>query len=236
MGDSIFIQPIKRWLSSRKSSKGADNTLLGSSLTPEEQFAQLMGNAGSPLAQIGAGSTAPVLTGMPSNISTESSRVCVQCGQSISQEAKFCPYCANQVVQTAAPIAAPLAAPTEIPAVQSVQPVSLEDESKPVIQRISIGATDEGPVNDEQTVQAVEISLDDEQPIQVVERVSPTLPELSDDDSDESPNVAMAGSLRGIFTNKTAINPDTVAFLERHGTVGTQELLDELISLHRSLR
>ena len=232
MGDSIFIQPIKRWLSSRKSSKGAYNTLLGSSLTPEEQYAQLMGNAGSPTAQMGSGLSAPVLTAMTPNISTEPSMVCGQGGQSITQDAKICPYCANQAVQTAAP----LAAPTEIPAVQSVQPASLEDESKPVIQRISIGATDEGPPNDEQTVQVVESSSDDEQTVQVVERVSPTLPELSDDDSDESPNVAMAGSLRGIFTNKTAINPDTVAFLERHGTVGTQELLDELISLHRLLR
>ena len=233
MGDSIFIQPIKRWLSSRKSNKEDDNTLLGSSLTPEEQYAQLMGNAGRPTAQMGAGLSAPVLTAMTPNISTEPSMVCGQCGQSISQDAKFCPYCANQVAQTAAPLAVPIPAPTEIPA---VQPTSLEDESKPAIQRISIGAIDEGSPNDEQPVQAVEISSDDEQPIQVVERVSPTLPELSDDDSDESPNVAMAGSLRVIFTNKTAINPDTVAFLERHGTVGTQELLDELISLHRSLR
>ena len=136
MGDSIFIQPIKRWLSSRKSNKEDDNALLGSSLTPEEQYAQLMGNAGSPTAQMGAGLSAPVLTAMTPNISTEPSKVCVQCGESISQEAKFCPYCANQVVQTAAPIAAPLAGPTEIPAVQSVQPVSLEDASKPVIQRI----------------------------------------------------------------------------------------------------
>ena len=118
---------------------------------------------------------------------------------------------------------APTSAPIEQRSAQPIQPASSEEESKPVIQRISLGATDEG-------------SLNDEQPIRLVERVAPTLPQLSDDDADESTNVGMAGSLRGIFTNKSAINPDTVAFLERHGTVGTQELLDELISMHRALR
>lgn len=232
MGDSIFLQPIKRWLSSRKSSKGADSALLGSSLTPEEQYAQLMGNAGNPPAQMAAGLSAPVPTAMAPNISTEPSTVCGQCGQSILQDAKFCPYCANQIAQVAAPAAVPI----EPQAVQPIQPESLQDIPKPAMQRISIGATGEGSPNDDQTVQVVESSPADEQPIQAVERVSPALPDLSDDDDDESTNVAMASSLRGIFTNKTAINPDTVAFLERHGTVGTQELLDELISLHRALR
>ena len=232
MGDSIFIQPIKRWLSSRKSSKGADNALLGSSLTPEEQYAQLMGNTGNPPAQIVAGLSAPVPTAMAPNISTEPSTVCGQCGQSILQDAKFCPYCANQIAQVAAPAAVPI----EPQAVPPIQPESLGDIPKPAMQRISIGATGEGSPNDEQTVQVIESSPVDEQPIQAVERVSPAIPDLSDDDDDESTNVAMASSLRGIFTNKTAINPDTVAFLERHGTVGTQELLDELISLHRALR
>jgi hypothetical protein len=234
MGESIFLQPIKRWLSSRKSNKGADSALLGSSLTPEEQYAQLMGNAGNPPAQMVAGLSAPVATAMAPNISTGPSTVCGQCGQSISQDAKFCPYCSNQIAQVAAPAAVPI----EPQAVQPIQPTTLEDIPKPVMQRISIGATGEGSPNDEPTVQVVESSLADEQPIQAVERVSPALPDLSDDDDDddESTNVAMAGSLRGIFTNKTAINPDTVAFLERHGTVGTQELLDELISLHRALR
>jgi len=232
MGDSIFLQPIKRWLSSRKSSKGADSALLGSSLTPEEQYAQLMGNAGNPPAQMVAGLSAPVPTAMAPNISTEPSTVCGQCGQSILQDAKFCPYCANQIAQVAAPAAVPI----EPQAVQPIQPESLQDIPKPAMQRISIGATGEGSPNDEQTVQVVESSPDGEQPIQAVERVSPALPDLSDNDDNESTNIAMAGSLRGIFTNKTAINPDTVAFLERHGTVGTQELLDELISLHRALR
>ncbi len=233
MGDSIFIQPIKRWLSSRKSSKDAESTPAGSFLTPEEQYAQLMGNAaGSPPAQMGAGLSAPALTAMTPNISTEPSIVCGQCGQSISEDAKFCPYCSNKIAQTAAPTAMPI----EPPAVQPIQTAPLEEERKPVMQRISIESTDEGSPHDEQTVQVVGIPSEDEQPIQIVERVSPEIPELSDDDADESTNVAMAGSLRGIFTNKTAINPDTVAFLERHGTVGTQELLDELISLHRALR
>ena len=232
MGDSIFLQPIQRWLSSRKSSKGADNALLGSSLTPEEQYAQLMGNTGNPPAQIVDGLSAPVPTAMAPNISTEPSTVCGQCGQSILQDAKFCPYCANQIAQVAAPAAVPI----EPQAVPPIQPESLGDIPKPAMQRISIGATGEGSPNDEQTVQVIESSPVDEQPIQAVERVSPAIPDLSDDDDDESTNVAMASSLRGIFTNKTAINPDTVAFLERHGTVGTQELLDELISLHRALR
>jgi hypothetical protein len=232
MGDSIFLQPIKRWLSSRKGSKGSDSALLGSSLTPEEQYAQLMGNAGNPPARMVAGLSAPVPTAMAPNISTEPSTVCGQCGQSILQDAKFCPYCSNQIAQVAAPAAVPI----EPQAVQPIQPASLEDIPKPVMQRISIGAAGEGSPNDEQTVQVVESSPADEQPIQAVERVSPALPDLSDDDDNESTNVAMASSLRGIFTNKTAINPDTVAFLERHGTVGTQELLDELISLHRALR
>jgi len=232
MGDSIFLQPIKRWLSSRKSSSGDDSAIVGSSLTPEEQYAQLMGNAGNPPAQMVAGLSAPVATAMAPNISTEPSTACGQCGQSISQDAKFCPYCSNQIAQVAALAAVRI----EPQAVQPIQPASLEDIPKPVMQRISIGATGEGSPDEEQTVQVVESSLADEQPIQAVERVSPALPDLSDDDDDESTNVAMAGSLRGIFTNKTAINPDTVAFLERHGTVGTQELLDELISLHRALR
>ena len=245
MGDSIFIQPIKRWLSSRRGSKGPDSSTSLTSLTPEEQFAQLMGSSSNPAGQMVAGSDSPVLTQAAPSIPEQQSMSCGscgqsisqilqnsaptaapcipeqehmscgRCGQSISQEARFCPYCSNQIDQVVAPI--------EQRSAQPIQPASSEEESKPVIQRISLGATDEG-------------SLNDEQPIQAVERVAPTLPQLSDDDADESTNVGMAGSLRGIFTNKSAINPDTVAFLERHGTVGTQELLDELISMHRALR
>ena len=260
MGDSIFIQPIKRWLSSRRGSKGPDSSTSLTSLTPEEQFAQLMGSSSNPAGQMVAGSDSPVLTQAAPSIPEQQSMSCGSCGQSISQEARFCPYCSNQILQNSAPTAAPdipeqdhmscgrcgqsisqearfcpycsnqidqVVAPTSAPieqrSAQPIQPASSEEESKPVIQRISLGATDEG-------------SLNDEQPIQAVERVAPTLPQLSDDDVDESTNVGMAGSLRGIFTNKSAINPDTVAFLERHGTVGTQELLDELISMHRALR
>mgnify|MGYP007088482485 FL=1 len=78
-----------------------------------------------------------------------------------------------------------------------------------------------------------ESSDDSETSTTVVQRVSST--EEPSDDS-ESPNVNMAESLRSIFSGKTSINPDTVAFLERYGTVGTQELLDELRSLHRMVR
>ena len=219
MGDSIFIQPIKRWLSSKRGRKGSDSSTSVTSLTPEEQFAQLMGSSSNPAGQMVAGSDSPVLTQAAPSIPEQQSMSCGSCGQSISQEARFCPYCSNQIDQVVAPTSAPI----EQRSAQPIQPASSEEESKPVIQRISLGATDEG-------------SLNDEQPIQAVERVAPTLPQLSDDDVDESTNVGMAGSLRGIFTNKSAINPDTVAFLERHGTVGTQELLDELISMHRALR
>jgi hypothetical protein len=219
MGDSVFIQPIKRWLSSRKNSKGADSAPFESSLTPEEQYAQLMGGTYNPPGQISAGLSAPVLTEVTPNISAQPSMVCGQCGQSIAQDAKFCPYCSNQITQVAAPIAEPI----EPHAVQPIQQASLEVEPKPVMQRVSIASTDES-------------SPDVEQSAEVVERVAPTPPELPDNDTDESTNIEMAGSLRGIFTSKTAINPDTVAFLERHGTVGTQELLDELMSLHRALK
>ena len=273
MGDSIFIQPIKRWLSSKRGRKGSDSSTSVTSLTPEEQFAQLMGSSSNTAGQIVAGSDSPVLTQAAPSIPEQQSMSCGSCGQSISQEARFCPYCSNQILQNSAPTAAPdipeqdhmscgrcgqsisqearfcpycsnqidqVVAPTSAPieqrSAQPIQPASSEEESKPVIQRISLGATDEGSLNDEQPIRLVESALQDEQPIQVVERVAPTLPQLSDDDADESTNVGMAGSLRGIFTNKSAINPDTVAFLERHGTVGTQELLDELISMHRALR
>ena len=232
MGDSIFIQPIKRWPSSKRGRKGSDSSTSVTSLTPEEQFAQLMGSSSNPAGQMVAGSDYPVLTQAAPSIPEQQSMSCGSCGQSISQEARFCPYCSNQIDQVVAPTSAPI----EQRSAQPIQPASSEEESKPVIQRISLGATDEGSLNDEQPIRLVESALQDEQPIQVVERVAPTLPQLSDDDVDESTNVGMAGSLRGIFTNKSAINPDTVAFLERHGTVGTQELLDELISMHRALR
>ena len=91
----------------------------------------------------------------------------------------------------------------------------------PVMKRVSIGDGDS------------ESSDDSETSATVVQRVSST--EEPSDDS-ESPNVNMAESLRSIFSGKTSINPDTVAFLERYGTVGTQELLDELRSLHRMVR
>jgi hypothetical protein len=98
-----------------------------------------------------------------------------------------------------------------------------EEDSKPLVQRVSGAATNENLAGGDQ-------------PLQVVERVLEPISDAPDLDDDESTNVAMADSLRGIFSGRSIINPDTVAFLERHGTVGTQELLDELKSLHRGLR
>ncbi len=96
-----------------------------------------------------------------------------------------------------------------------------EIDGAPVIKRVSIGDGDSESSDNADTSSTV------------VQRTS-LIGEPSDDS--ESPNVNMAESLRSIFSGKTSINPDTVAFLERYGTVGTQELLDELRSLHRMVR
>ena len=232
MGESIFIDPIKRWFSSRNN-KNVTSTPQGAALTPEQQFAQMRGMLGNAPAPSDAGSGASGAVTAPPNAALQGSKICDHCSQPISEAAKFCPYCANPVTQVAMPAVVPtepnvaqVTAPTAVSVPPNVtqQPDIGEGDSRPVVQRVSGSATNE------------DLSVED-QTLPVVERVPEPIsdapaPALEDD---ESTNVAMADSLRGIFSGRSAINPDTVAFLDRHGTVGTQELLDELKSLQRGL-
>ena len=122
------------------------------------------------------------------------------------------------------PNVAQVTAPTvvSVPPNVTQQPDIGEGDSRPVVQRVPGSATNE------------DLSVED-QTLPVVERVPEPISDAPALEDDESTNVAMADSLRGIFSGRSAINPDTVAFLDRHGTVGTQELLDELKSLQRGL-
>ena len=232
MGESIFIDPIKRWFSSRSNNKNVASTAPGAGLTPEQQFAQMRGMLGNAPAPSGDGSAVRGAINPPPNSSLEGSLTCVHCGQPIAEAAKFCPYCANPVTPVAIPTSAPMepnvaqvTAPTAPPISANVTQLSDmgEEDSKPLVQRVSGAATSQNLAGEDQ-------------PLPGVERVLEPIPGAPDLDDDESTNVAMADSLRGIFSGRSTINPDTVAFLERHGTVGTQELLDELKSLHRGLR
>ena len=167
---------------------------------------------------------------------------CRECGQGCAPDAVFCPFCATVLVPPP-PVgmqAANNTPPLEISGLKcarcgeecpegyelcanctrlDLQP-ELGDESNPVMKRVSIGNGDSGTSGEDQ-----------EQPAIHVQQVD------SDSNTDgESPNVTMAESLRSIFSGQSVINQDTVAFLERHGTIGTDELLAELRSLHRALR
>lgn len=232
MGESIFLDPIKRWFSSRSNNKNVAATGAGAALTPEQQFAQMRGMLGNAPAPSGDGPAVGGVMNLPPNASLQGSPTCAHCSQPIAGAAKFCPYCANPVAQVAVPTIAPtepnvaqVTAPTAPPMSTNVTQLSDmgEEDSKPLVQRVSGAATNENLAGGDQ-------------PFPVVERVLEPLSDAPDLDDDESTNVAMADSLRGIFSGRSIINPDTVAFLERHGTVGTQELLDELKSLHRGLR
>jgi len=178
--------------------------------------------------------------GLPLTPTIENAVACRQCGQECAPDAVFCPFCATILVP---PMAASANAPGfQVPGSRCTQcgqecpegydlcanctrlnpQPELEDGSTPVIKRVSIGSG------------GSETSTEDQQPSASVQ-VQPVNPN-ADDHDEESPNVAMAESLRNIFSGQSVINPDTVAFLERYGTTGTNELLDELRSLHRALR
>ena len=231
MGESIFIDPIKRWFSSRSNNKNVAATAPGAALTPEQQFAQMRGMLGNAPAPSDAGSGASGAVTAPPNAALQGSKMCDHCSQPIAEVAKFCPYCANPVTQVAMPAVVPtepnvaqVTAPTAVSVPPNVtqQPDIGEGDSRPVVQRVSGSATNED-------------LYVEEQPLPVVERVPEPISDAPALEDDESTNVAMADSLRGIFSGRSAINPDTVAFLDRHGTVGTQELLAELKSLQRGL-
>ena len=231
MGESIFIDPIKRWFSSRSNNKNVAATAPGAALTPEQQFAQMRGMLGNAPAPSGGGPAVGGVMNPPTNASLQGSPTCAHCSQPIAEAAKFCPYCANPVT----PVAVPTIAPTE-PNVAQVAASTAPPMSSNVTQVSDIGEGDSKPLVQRVSGVATNVSLaDEDQPIPVVERVLEPISDAPDLEDDESTNVAMADSLRGIFSGRSTINPDTVAFLDRHGTVGTQELLDELKSLHRGL-
>ena len=244
MGESLFIEPIRRWLSSRSRKNSTTEAESIVELTPEQQFARLRGlpiDAPEP-SVTAAPATSDALPdrGQPQNPAQGNPIICQQCGQACAQDAKFCPICAIPLgTQPSIPTSSHIMLESETQCIRCGQacPEGYElcasctrseqqsldetDGALPVIKRVSIGDGDS------------ESSDDSETSATVVQRVSSTW-EPSDDS--ESPNVNMAESLRSIFSGKTSINPDTVAFLERYGTVGTQELLDELRSLHRMVR
>lgn len=259
MGESIFIEPIRRWLSSRGSRDKMDQNEPVNALTPEQQFAQLKGlQVEAPLPNTAVAPIAYDVGQAPSTYPSpniDNPVICPTCGGSCAQDARFCPTCSmpithDQIVLSNAGIAQP---PTT-GCMQCGQPcpegyelcanctqinkrIPDEQLSSPEIKRVSIG--DGGLEYSEETESLTESvrvrslnpeSGEDEEPVQVrsVNRES--------NDNAEPPNVNMADSLRSIFSGQTSINPDTVAFLERYGTVGTQELLDELKTLHRALR
>ena len=245
MAESLFIEPIRRWLSSRSGKNKADPTQSVETLTPEQQFAQLRGLPvevpEQPVAVTPAnGDVSPGL-GVPQPpmvAMVENPVICQQCSQMCAQDARFCPNCSiplnpqpvlptntynsqpsmGQCVQCgqACPEGYELCASCT----QSNQPLP-EETGAPLIKRVSIGEGNTESSDDSQGSEAV---------VQMRSLTTET------DDTSESTNVTMAESLRNIFSGQTSINPDTVAFLERYGTVGTQELLDELRSLHRILR
>jgi len=244
MAESLFLEPIRKWLASRAAKKQDDEILPLTTLTPEQQLAQLRGlpaeipgHTDTTSTGLGEGQLSPGLA-LASTI--ENAVACRQCGQGCAPDAAFCPFCATVL---APPIAASANAPgfqvsgarcarcgQECPEGYDLcanctrlnpQP-ELEDESTPVIRRVSIETG------------GAETSTEDQQPSASV-KIQPVNPD-SDNYDEESPNVAMADSLRSIFSGQSVINPETVEFLERYGTTGTNELLDELRSLHRALR
>ena len=244
MAESLFLEPIRRWFASRAANKRDDKVLPLTTLTPEQQLAQLRGLPVEVPGHTDTTSTGPgggqLSPGLPLAPTIENAVACRQCGQECAPDAVFCPFCATVLVP-------PMTASANTPGFQvpgarcsqcgqecpegydlcanctrlNPQP-ELEGESTPAIKRVSIGNG------------GSEASIGDQQP-SASAQVQPVNPN-SDDDGEESPNVNMAESLRNIFSGQSVINPDTVAFLERYGTTGTNELLDELRSLHRALR
>jgi hypothetical protein len=244
MAESIFLEPIRKWFASRSAKKQIDEVLPLTTLTPEQQFAHLRGLPVEVPGHTDTRSTGPgegqPSPGLPLAPTIDNAVACRQCRQGCAPDAVFCPFCATVLVP---PMAAAANTPGfQVPSARCAQcgqecpegydlcancttlnpQPELEDESTPTIKRVSIGNG------------GSETSPEDQQP-SVSVQVQPVNPD-SDDDGEESPNVTMAESLRNIFSGQSAINPDTVAFLERYGTTGTNELLDELRSLHRALR
>ena len=244
MAESLFIEPIRRWFASRAAKKRIDEVLPLTTLTPEQQFAQLRGlpvEVPGHTDNTSTGQAEGYLNpGLPLAPTIDNAVACRQCGQGCAPDAVFCPFCATVL---APPMAASAnTAGFQVPGAKCAQcgqecpdgydlcanctrlnpQPELEDESTPTIKRVSIGNG------------GLETSTEDQQPADSVQ-VRPVNPDVGDHD-EESSNVNMAESLRNIFSGQSVINPDTVAFLERYGTTGTNELLDELRSLHRALR
>ena len=242
MGESIFIEPIRRWFASRSATNQVEDASPQATLTPEQQLAQLRGLPVEVPGQAAAAMNGPVNPGTPLPTAIDNAVPCRQCGQGCAPDAKFCPFCASVLVPPMSAYAAPSTPTFPGSGARCAQcgrdcpdgydlcadctrlnpQAALEDESSVEVQRISAGNG------------ASEISSEDQQPSSSVQVRS--VNSASDDEDDESPNVTMADSLRNIFSGQSVINQDTVAFLERYGTVGTNELLDELRSLHKALR
>ncbi|GIS95659.1 MAG: hypothetical protein CM1200mP22_28960 [Dehalococcoidia bacterium] len=74
MGESIFIDPIKRWFSSRNN-KNVTSTPQGAALTPEQQFAQMRGMLGNAPAPSDAGSGASGAVTAPPNAALQGSKI-----------------------------------------------------------------------------------------------------------------------------------------------------------------
>ena len=238
MGESLFLDPIRKWFASRgsKGNQGSDQLPSGD-LTLEQQLAQLRGLHT-------AGTTVEVSENRIPNDSNiagtgnaafEPGPVCEQCGKTCESGSNFCPYCSAPIPQGVGRARADITGAASLdstcsqcgqscadgyelcPACSKLnsQAPQAENISDPIIRRVSVGNDDE----DEQQASVRSVSLEE-----------------ADQDEDESTNVSMASSLKNIFAGESLVNPDTVAFLERFGTIETEDLLKQLRDLHRSLR